>query len=253
MTPLLELDDISVRFGALQALDGVSLAVERGSVCALIGPNGAGKTTCMNVLSGIQVPTGGSIRFDGKDVTRRRPHRRRIGRTFQIVQLFPMTVRENVMVGLQPRLRMGLLRAGLRTPGVRREERWVRERADELLLEVGLIHLGDRPAQQLSLGQQRLVELARALAGEPELVLLDEAASGLSPQEIGGIVDQVHRLREQGRTVLLVEHNMRFVNRTADSLVVLDYGKVIFSGRPAEGLADEAVVTAYLGKEAKVA
>lgn len=254
MTPLLELSDVSVRFGALQALDRVSFAVEPGSVCALIGPNGAGKTTCMNVLSGLQRPTGGAVRFRGSDVTGWSPHRRRgIGRTFQVVQLFPMTVRENVMVGLQPRLRTRLLRAGLRTPGVRREERWVRERADELLAEVGLLTLADRPAQQLSLGQQRLVELARALAGEPELVLLDEAASGLSPEEIEGIVRQVGRLRDQGRTVLLVEHNMRFVNRTADRLLVLDYGSLIFDGLPSQGLTDRAVVAAYLGKEADVA
>jgi ABC-type branched-subunit amino acid transport system ATPase component len=248
---ILALDRVSVRFGGLVALSEVSFTVRDGSVMALIGPNGAGKTTCFNTITGTQPVTSGTVHRHGADVTRLPPFRRAgIGRTFQIVQLFgEMTVRENVLVGLHRHMAGGVVASALRFPSIARQERWAHERADELLATVGLHHLADRVARTLPLGQQRLLELARALASEPQLVLLDELASGLSPAEIQEIVRHVTRMRTEGKTILLVEHNMRFVNRLAEHLVVLNYGKVIFDGTLEDGVRDPEVIKAYLGKE----
>jgi ABC-type branched-subunit amino acid transport system ATPase component len=250
---LLAVEGLSVHFGGVRAVDDVTLAVRRGSVTALIGPNGAGKTTCFNVISGIQAPTRGTVRYKGRDVTRLPPFARRgIGRTFQIVQLFgEMTVIENVLVGLQRTFRGGLPATALRWPGLKAQETRAAARARELLCDVGLEGVAERPAGTLSLGQQRLLELARALAGDPELILLDEASSGLSPAEIDDFVARVQGFNGRGGTVLLVEHNMRFVNRLASDLVVLNYGKIIFDGAPGVGMRDPAVVSAYLGSAAR--
>lgn len=248
---ILRLSEVSVRFGGIVALSDVSFSVRRHSITALIGPNGAGKTTCFNAISGTQRVSAGRVEFEGRNITGWQPHRRAgMGRTFQIVQLFgEMTVRENVLVGLHPELHGGLIATGLRLPFVKAQERRAVEKADELLGRVGLAHLAGRPARTLPLGQQRLLELARGLAAEPRLMLLDESASGLSPSELGELVRQVRLLHEAGVTVFLVEHNMRFVNRLAQHLVVLNYGSVLFDGPLEDGVKDPAVISAYLGTE----
>jgi branched-chain amino acid transport system ATP-binding protein len=252
MNALLNLERVSVRFGGNAALSDVSFAVRGGSITALIGPNGAGKTTAFNVISGLLTAGGGRVLFAGDDITRRPAHRRRgIGRTFQITQLFgDMTVRENVMVGFHPRHRGGMIEAGLRSPRIRRQENGAAAEADALLATFGLAPLGERRAASLSLGQQRLLELARAAAGAPRLLMLDEAASGLSLAERRELANHVRRLRDGGATILLVEHNMRFVNEMAEHLVVLNYGTVIFDGILADGIRHPDVVTAYLGRRA---
>jgi branched-chain amino acid transport system ATP-binding protein len=246
---LIELTGVTVRFDSLVALHDVGFMVPEGRVTALIGPNGAGKTTCFNVISGLQRVTVGRVRFGGRDITHLPPHRRRgIGRTFQIAQVFgDMTVLENVLVGLHSRLRGGIIAAGLWLPTVRRQERWAVAHVTDLLQRVALADVAERQARTLPLGQQRLLELARALAGDPQLVLLDEAASGLSPAETEALVEQVKRLRGDRRTVLLVEHNMRFVHRVADHLIVLNYGRVIYEGPVQDGVRHPAVISAYLG------
>ena len=252
MSDLLRLDGITVRFGGLLALSGVSLRVPAGSIAALIGPNGAGKTTCFNVISGLQRADAGAVRFENFDYTRRPAHRRRgLGRTFQITQLFgDMTVRENVLVGLMPARPVELYAAGLRTPAAAQVEREARVAADALLETFDLAAFADRKASALSLGEQRLLELARAVAARPKLLMLDEAASGMSPAEIVTLAGHIRRLRGEGATILLVEHNMRFVNELAEHLIVLNYGAVIFEGTLLEGVRHPAVVAAYLGRKA---
>lgn len=249
VSTLLELTGVTVRFDSLVALDHVGFAVPAGCVMALIGPNGAGKTTCFNVISGLQRVTAGHVRFGGREITQLPPHRRGgIGRTFQIAQVFgDMTVLENVMVGAHPHLRGGVIATGLGLSAVRRQEQWAAARAADLLERVGLAHVAERRARTLPLGQQRLLELARALAGDPQVILLDEAASGLGPAETEAVVAHVRRLRDDGRTVLLVEHNMRFIHRVADHLVVLNFGRVIYEGPVQEGVRHPGVISAYLG------
>jgi branched-chain amino acid transport system ATP-binding protein len=249
VSALLEVRGISVRFGGLQALDCVSFDVPGTGVTAVIGPNGAGKTTLFNTISGLQVPDSGSVTFDGDNLTRRPAFARAgMGRTFQIVALFgEMTVLENVLVGFQRRFRGGLAAAALGSRALARQERAAQADARALLDRMGLTRFASRPAASLPLGQQRLVELARALASDPKLLLLDEPASGLSPAELEDMVRQIDALQRENRAVLLVEHNMRFVNRTAGHLIVLDYGKVIFEGLPLEGMRHNAVIDAYLG------
>jgi branched-chain amino acid transport system ATP-binding protein len=246
---LLQLDGVDVRFGGLDALKRVSFSVEPGSATAVIGPNGAGKTTCFNVISGFQAPLAGTVSFEGRDITRVPPYGRiGIGRTFQIPQLLTsMTVRENVMLAFDRHGPQGLLASGLALRKAREHERRARRATDSILESMGLGGVASRPSAGLTLGQQRLVELARAIAADPRLLLLDEAASGLSGAETDEFVQHVERLRERGCAVLAVEHNMRFVSRIADRLVVLHYGDVIFNGLLADGMRDEAVMAAYLG------
>ncbi len=245
----LRLEDVSVRFGGLQALDRVSFTVPAGAAVALIGPNGAGKTTCFNVTSGFQAPSSGRVLLGDDDVSDLPAHRRSgLGRTFQITELFgEMTARDNVLLSFDRDGAPGLLRSGLARRAARRIEREHREQADELLTRMGLEGIADRRAASLSLGQQRLVELARATAQKPRLLLLDESASGLAGSEIDDLLFHVDRLRQGGCALLAVEHDMRFVQRIADELVVLNFGEVIFRGSIAAGLNDDAVMAAYLG------
>jgi branched-chain amino acid transport system ATP-binding protein len=245
----LELVNLRVQFGGLTAVDDVSFAVADDAATALIGPNGAGKTTCFNVISGLQRPSSGHVIFDGADFTRLGPHRHTgIGRTFQRIALVAdMTARENVMIGLHRRTVNSFLRTALRTAAVRRSERLIRDQADELLDEFGLSEIADRPAGTLPIGHQRLVELARAQALRPRLMLLDETASGLSPTELDLVADQITRIRLGGCALLIVEHDMRFVARLAEHLVVLQYCRKIFDGTVEAGMRDEAVIGAYLG------
>lgn len=245
----LVIENVDMQFGGLRALNDVSFSAAPGEVTALIGPNGAGKTTTVNIISGAQRPTSGGVVIDGTDVTRRRAdQRRQVARTFQIAQVFTgLTVLENVMVGLHRRAGYGLLRGMLGGRGVRHDEMELAAEARRLLGELGIDHLADRDARALPLGQERLLEMARALATRPDVLLLDEVASGLTPTERDGMAERVKGLRDAGLAVLVVEHNMRFVREVADKLVVLNFGEVLYSGPVAEGLADQQVVDAYLG------
>ncbi len=249
---LLQASRLTCRFGGLLAVDSLDLAVERGSLAGLIGPNGAGKTTCFNMFTGRVRPSAGSITFKGRPVQGMRPSRINqlgIARTFQNIRLFDdLTVLENVLVGFHGGLRANFLSAIFRLPGYLREERRMHERALELLDMVGLGHLSQERASNLAYGQQRLLEIARALATGPELLLLDEPAAGMNARETAALAELVRRLRDQmGLTVLLIEHDMRFVMNLCEVLTVLDHGRVIARGAPQEVQMDAAVIEAYLG------
>jgi branched-chain amino acid transport system ATP-binding protein len=250
---LLEVTGLSKRFGGLQAVDGVSFTVERGAIKALIGPNGAGKTTLFNLVSGVALPDAGTVRFDGRPIHGLPSHRvAALGlfRTFQQIRLFAgMTVLENVMVGRHVRGRAGFLAGMLHLPWTWREEREFEERARAALDVVGLAPLAGAEATSLSYGQQRGVELARALAGDPSLLLLDEPAAGLNMRETAELAALIGRIRDRGVTVLLVEHDMSLVMEISDEVAVLSFGQKIADGAPAAVQADREVIRVYLGDD----
>lgn len=250
---LLDLQEISLAFGGLQALDKVSFAVAPGSVQAVIGPNGAGKTTLFNLITGFLSPQSGRVVFQEREIQGQSPHlvaRLGISRTFQLVHLFDhMSVLENVMVGRHRLTRAGLMAGALRLPWSRREEKSIRERALEQLDFVGLADRARQPAAALPLGLKRLLEIARALATEPTLLLLDEPASGLDAVETDRLQEMILALKERGLTTLLVEHDMGLTMEVADRIAVLNYGQLIATGTPREVQKNPEVIAAYLGTD----
>jgi branched-chain amino acid transport system ATP-binding protein len=252
-SPLLEVSGLTVRFGGIVALDGVSFSVGDGQIVGLIGPNGAGKTTLFNCLSRLYRPTAGDIRFGGASLLELPAHQIAavgIGRTFQNLALFhSMSVLDNVVVGAHPTGRSGFIGNAFRLPGERHEERRLRATALEMLALVRLEEFADRPITSLPFGTQKRAELARALASAPRLLLLDEPASGLNHEEVAEVSRLLRAIRDQlDITVLLVEHNMNFVMGVSDKVVALDFGRVIAEGTPVEVRGHDAVIRAYLGQ-----
>jgi len=250
---ILEVRDLNKRFGGLQAVGDVSFSVQQGSIKALIGPNGAGKTTLFNLLSGMLPPDSGTIRFINDDVQRLQPYQVAalgMSRTFQHIRLFPhMTALENIMIGRHMHSKAGFIAGMLSLPWTRKEEKTVRERSLDIMAFLGIADFADTEATSLAYGQQRILELGRALACEPKLLLLDEPAAGLNMRETAEMAKLISRIRDTGITVLLVEHDMSLVMNISDEIVVLSYGQKIADDKPLAIQKNPEVIKVYLGEE----
>ena len=253
MSALLEVDALERRFGGVRAVDGASFEVREGEIHGLIGPNGAGKTTVINMVSGLLAPTGGAIRLEGRPIHALRPHviaGLGVARTFQNIRLFAdLSARDNVLVGQHLARKPSLGARLLLLPAARAEEKAAKERASALLSRVGLSARERERARNLSYGEQRRVEIARALASSPRLLLLDEPTAGMNPAEVQSVAALIRRVAAEGHSVLLIEHNVKLVMDVCDRITVLSFGKVIAEGKPAEVAKDPAVIAAYLGSE----
>jgi len=250
---MLKLSQVSKRFGGLQVLQDVSFEVPAGKVFGLIGPNGAGKTTVFNLITGLIAPTGGSITFEGQSLPGRKPHqitRLGLGRTFQNIRIFKeMTLLDNVIVGMHAHLDYGVAGLMLSLPSFRQQERAAREKAHELLSWMGLTHKADDIADNLSYGEQRKLELARALATEPKLLLLDEPVAGMNASEKQELMAEIQQIKKRGYTIFMIEHDMRFVMGLCEEIAVLNFGRIIAQGGPDEIKSNPEVIEAYLGRD----
>lgn len=248
---LLTLDNVTIRFGGLTAVDKVNLKVNEGEILALIGPNGAGKSTVFNLITSIYQPTEGKILFDGKPLSRIPTHKiadMGITRTFQTIRLFSqLSVLDNVKIGAHCRGKSGLFKAFSRLPSMRREEIELTEKSIKALEFLDLQGKQEELAKNLSYGEQRRLEIARALVSKPKILLLDEPAAGMNPQEKAVLMEMIRRIRDTGITIFLVEHDMKLVMNISERIAVLDYGKKIAEGTPLEVRSNKAVIEAYLG------
>jgi len=249
---ILKIDNVTMQFGGVTAIDSLNFEVKKGSIYGLIGPNGAGKTTIFNIITGNLKPTKGYVLFEDKDITGTKPNQvvyKGIARTFQNIRLFKsMSVIENILIGFDAQANYSYFEAILRLPRYFKREKEIKAKAYELLEIFGISEFADTNATALSYGNQRKVEIARALATNPKLLLLDEPAAGMNPNETAELSRIIHKIKKDfNLTILLIEHDMKFVNAMCDKLTVLDYGEKIFEGKPADAIVDKRVVSAYLG------